>query len=194
MLLSERALPIDQGGWAYEVKWDGHRSIAYCDGTEPARFVSRGGNDNTARYPELSVGIGEMMKGTDAIIDGEVICFGRDGRPSLKMLNDRCFPYSNNLRPGAPTGVFVAFDLLWYRGIPLTGWSYEARRAILGRLPLTQPLAIVPPAWDDGQTAMRYTKEIGLEGVVAKRLTSSYSCGERSPNWIKHRHRPFEAV
>lgn len=191
MLVSERRLPIQQSGWAYEVKWDGHRTLAYCDGTEPARLISREGNDATIRYPELSVGIGEMMRGIDAIIDGEVVCFDERGRPSLRILNDRCFPFTNRIRPGAARAVFVAFDLLWFKGTELAAWSYEARRAILGKLPLVKPLVIVPPAWDNGEVAMRYTKEAGLEGIVAKKLSSPYWPGQRSGNWIKHRHHPF---
>lgn len=194
MLLSERALPVAQDGWAYEVKWDGHRSLAFCDGSSPAKLVSRAGKDSTARYAELSVGLGGMLRGADVILDGEIVCFDHAGRPSLAMLNNRCFPYTDRLRPGAERAVYVAFDILWYRGLNLTGWSYEARREILGKLPLAEPLALVPPSWEQAGPALRYTKESGLEGVVAKRISSLYVPGARCGHWIKYRHRPFAAV
>ena len=52
MLARTGELPRDEGEWAYEIKWDGVRAIAYVDGGR-LRLESRNGNDITPRYPEL---------------------------------------------------------------------------------------------------------------------------------------------
>src|SRR5919108_4949255 len=80
MLAKNGRIPeSDSDEWAYEIKWDGIRALAYA---EHGRWsmLSRRLEDVTARYPELST-IGEALADHAAILDGEVVAFDQDGRP-----------------------------------------------------------------------------------------------------------------
>src|SRR5581483_7105727 len=80
-------LPRDEDNWAYEIKWDGIRAIAYCEaGT--LRLESRTLRDVTPTYPELRALAGELGS-TDAVLDGEVVAFDDAGRPSFELLQGR---------------------------------------------------------------------------------------------------------
>ena len=71
----------DETSWAFEIKWDGVRAIAYC---EPAASGSRAAtcNDITSHYPELRA-LGRALGSPQAVLDGEIVAFDEDGRPEL---------------------------------------------------------------------------------------------------------------
>ena len=73
--------------FGFEIKWDGIRALAYY---EPGRFriESRNLNDITAQYPELRR-MGRQLGSRDAILDGEIVAFDEQGRPSFELLQHR---------------------------------------------------------------------------------------------------------
>src|SRR5438093_1343696 len=84
LLLRTDSLP-DSGEWLYELKLDGYRAIAFKrDGVVHLR--SRNDNDFSARYPGVVKGLAKMPNNT--VIDGEVIAFDDDGRPSFNALQN----------------------------------------------------------------------------------------------------------
>src|SRR6186997_3289627 len=87
MLATSGPLPPEDGRWAFEIKWDGVRAIAH---SEPGRlrFHSRNLNDITPRYPELAR-LNRALSHHRAILDGEVVAFGPDGRPDFGTLQQR---------------------------------------------------------------------------------------------------------
>ena len=87
MLARLAKLPRDDGGWAVEVKWDGVRAIAYC---RPGRveLQTRNLNDVTAQYPEVRR-LSRALGSRDAVLDGELVAFDEDGRPSFERLQQR---------------------------------------------------------------------------------------------------------
>src|SRR5215208_4797933 len=139
MLARTGPLPRDNGEWAYEIKWDGVRAIAYVDGGR-LRLESRNGNDVTPRYPELR-GLGPELGSRDAILDGEVVAFD-NGRPSFQKLQSRMHLTSEHavrrLSQSDPV-VYMIFDLLWLEGHSLMELTYEERRARLAELALSGP-------------------------------------------------------
>ena len=87
MLASSGELPADVARWALEVKWDGVRAIVYvADGH--VRVVGRRGIDATSRYPELQT-LADLLPDQTAVIDGEVVAFDSEGRPSFERLQAR---------------------------------------------------------------------------------------------------------
>ncbi|TDD64848.1 DNA ligase [Jiangella aurantiaca] len=181
-------LPPDDDAWGFEVKWDGVRTIAYVqDGA--IRLSSRTLRDVTRVYPDVH-GVAAALDGRNAVLDGEVVAFDDDGRPSFEKLQSRMnvevSGMADPLVAGAPA-VYVLFDLLYLDGRSLLNAPYEERRAELDALlpaggPGWQVPAYVP---GNGSAMLAATKAQRLEGVIAKRLGSRYLPGKRGRDWLK---------
>jgi bifunctional non-homologous end joining protein LigD len=190
------SLPGD-GGWAYEMKWDGIRALAYIEGGS-VRLWSRTGRDITAGYPELQ----DMPAGvpaSQAVLDGEIVAFGGEQWPSFEAIQQRMNlspAQSRLLAPEVPV-TYLAFDLLSLEGRPLLDEPYAQRRAMLDELGINGPHWQTPPSFADaaGPDVLSVSRQHGLEGVVAKRLSSRYEPGKRSQSWRKIKNiRRQEAV
>jgi bifunctional non-homologous end joining protein LigD len=184
MLATAGTLPTGPG-WAYEFKWDGVRTLVDSS-TSGLILTSRLGNDVTAAYPELA-GLADV--GEDVLLDGEVVSLV-EGRPSFSALQNRMHVRKSvearRLAAKAPV-TYLAFDVLRLYGVDLTGRPFSERRATLERLEVAGPHWTVSPLFDDGGATLQAATENGLEGVVAKRLSSVYRPGYRTGDWIKVR-------
>ena len=183
-----RSGPLPPGdGWAFEVKWDGVRAIGFGEGGR-IRLTSRTGKDITPRYPELRP-LGRALGTREVVLDGEVVAFGPDGRPSFQRLQGRMHLTSDaQIRRLARTEpvTYVIFDLLYEDGHGLMELSYAERRERLLALGLQGP-TWQTPAHHVGQGAalLEASRAQGLEGIVAKKLDCPYTPGRRSPGWVK---------
>jgi bifunctional non-homologous end joining protein LigD len=181
------SVPPDDGRWAFEMKWDGMRALVVVeDGA--VSVSSRAGNDATARFPELA-GMGAALGGADAVLDGEIVALDDAGVPSFERLQPRMQAGTaaavRRLAPEQPV-VYLLFDVLWLAGHPTCELRYTERRTLLERLELAGPFWQTPPTTVGGGAAVLATAEqLGLEGVVAKRLDSPYLPGRRSDAWRK---------
>ena len=92
-------LPTDDEGWAFEIKYDGYRTLAFADGGR-TKWQSSNLIDVTAKYPELSE-FGASVNATSAIIDGELVVLDADGRPRFELMQQH-----------ATQVAFYAFDVL----------------------------------------------------------------------------------
>jgi bifunctional non-homologous end joining protein LigD len=171
--------------WAFEFKWDGVRALLDVS-DRGVRISSRAGNDISGGYPELvaqAAGVG------DALLDGEIVAFA-DGRPSFERLQTRMHlrAAKDVARAAVECPVtFVAFDLLRRYGVDLTSRPYSERRATLERFAAEHEGWTLSPSFDDGGATESVARAHGLEGVVAKRLSSVYRPGVRSNEWRKLR-------
>lgn len=184
MLATTGSLPRGDD-WAYELKWDGVRALLDIS-AGGMRITSRNGNDVTAGYPELA-GLAGAVE--DALLDGEIVALVQ-GRPSFGALQSRMHTRGGqaaSLARASPVTLLV-FDVLRLYGVDLRERPYAERRATLERLGLHGRHWAVPPAFDDGPATAAASIEQGLEGVVAKRLSSSYQAGRRSRDWVKVKH------
>ena len=188
MLASPGRLPAGEAGeWAFELKWDGVRALAYW---RPGRLrlESRNLNDVSARYPELRA-LGRQLGSCEALLDGEIVAFDEHGAPSFERLQKRMHLTSESairrIAREAPV-TYVIFDLLHLDGRLTMELPYRRRRELLEQLELQGP-AWRTPAYHagDGRDFLAATAAHGLEGVIAKRLDSHYRPGERSGAWLK---------
>lgn len=180
-----RELPADQGAWAFEPKWDGYRALGHVVGGGLA-LRSRNGVDMAGWFPELG-GLAGALGEHAGVLDGEVVAFDAEGRPSFEALQQRMASRVGRRRGAAVT--YLVFDLLWLDGRLLTGLPYAERRRLL------EELEVAGPAWQTvgsfpgtGTALLAATREQGLEGVVAKRLQSTYLPGRRARSWLKTKH------
>ena len=188
MLAVPGALPRDDASWAFEMKWDGVRALAYIDGGQ-VRLASRTGRDITVAYPELAA-LGAAA-GRPLLLDGEVVAF-EDGRPSFAQLQQRMHVTSAaaaaRLSGRIPVS-YLIFDVLHAAGRSLLDVPYAQRRQLLEDLDLGSGGGSwqVPPSFTGhtGADILAVSRDHGLEGVVAKRLGSPYQPGRRSPDWRK---------
>ena len=182
------------GDWAVEVKWDGIRAQLRWDGRKVC-VRSRPGRNCTHEFPELE-GIGDAVGDRTLIIDGELVCLGADGKPDF---------YALRARLGRPDGrrvrgqrsrsgaVLMCFDLLHLDGRAVRALPYWRRRELLDELELDGPFWRTPRHYiGETQAVITATRELGLEGVVAKRFDAPYSEGRRSRAWLKQKHRRRE--
>ncbi|MFD8742845.1 non-homologous end-joining DNA ligase [Streptomyces sp. NPDC059616] len=183
--------PADvEGRWAFEVKQDGLRAMAYLPGDGSTVLRSRSGADISALYPELAA-LGSVL-GQPTVLDGEIVALDRKGRSDFERLQSRMGLASAakaaRMAQVVPAHL-VLFDAVYLDGHRLTGLPYAERRALLEGLGLdgkhwSTPAAVV----GHGAQALEMTRTAGLEGLVAKRLNSVYEPGVRSRSWIKIRH------
>jgi bifunctional non-homologous end joining protein LigD len=181
--------------WAFEMKWDGIRAIAEVNGGE-LRLFTRNGNDVTATYPELAELVDAV--GAPATLDGEIVALDARGRPDFGRLQNRM-----NLTKRAdieramrdyPVHVLL-FDLLEYDGTSLLRTPYDARRARLLDVIRPTKRVQVPPAFEGGlDAAIRSSRELGLEGIMAKDRRSTYVIGRRTSSWVKIKHHSTQEV
>jgi bifunctional non-homologous end joining protein LigD len=188
MLASAGRLPAGEG-WAYEFKWDGVRAIVTVDGADgQVSAMSRNGREVAASYPELG-GLIDAAAGRRLVLDGEIVAVGKAGRPEFGLLQQRMHVQRPTPALVRQTPVsFFAFDLLERDGTSLLDLSYAERRDRLEALALPRPPTIdVPPSFRDvaGDDLLAVARAQGLEGIVAKRLSSRYLPGRRTSDWIK---------
>jgi bifunctional non-homologous end joining protein LigD len=198
MLATAGRLPPDDRPWAYEMKWDGVRAIAFVEGGT-VQLWSRTGREITHSYPELRE-LATAAGAARAVFDGEVVAFGGGTWPSFEALQQRiniASPAQIRLLAAQVPVTYLAFDLLCLDGRPLLEAPYSERRALLDGLGLDGRHCQTPPSFTDvaGADLVAVSKQHGLEGVVAKRRESRYEPGKRSPAWRKIKNvRRQEAV
>lgn len=186
MLASPGTLPQNDNDYAYEIKWDGIRTICYI---KHGRMLlsSRNLRNITGQYPELSA-LTEVIN-NDIIIDGEIVALSQDGRPSFELLQSRINLSSPQIiarRMKQIPVTYVIFDLLQLGKQQLLNKPFLSRRHALAELNLSGPF------WQtsnyhigNGISFQSVSRQLGLEGIVAKRLTSLYLPGKRTSDWLK---------
>ncbi|HWX73705.1 MAG TPA: DNA ligase D, partial [Solirubrobacteraceae bacterium] len=187
MLATAGKLPADDEHWAYEIKWDGVRALTHSTPGE-LRLYSRNLKEITGQYPELAR-LGRALSSHSAILDGEIVAFDAHGRPSFSALQGRMQIASNahaqRLAKSNPV-TYMIFDLLWLDGHSQLGLPYLERREHL------QALGLAGERWQTPEHVLGHGADVlkasaaqQLEGIVAKRLDSTYQPGRRATSWVK---------
>ena len=187
MLARSGSLPPREEQFGFEVKWDGIRTLMFSDHGH-VELRGRNGTDFTSRYPEVR-DLGRSLGSRRIVLDGEVVAFDEDGRPSFERLQSRMHLASDSAvrrRMRDIPATYVIFDLLYLDGHSAMRLPYGERRELLGELELNGP-AWRTPAYHrgEGQALLDATRDLGIEGIVAKKLDCPYTPGARASHWIK---------
>ena len=189
----------DESGWAFEMKWDGVRAVAYLAAGR-VKLLSRKGRDDTKAYFDVADELPKINAKT-AILDGEVVVTDAAGRPNFGLLQHRInLTKPADIERTAKTypAQLMLFDILELNGQSLIKKTYQERREILENLIPPEPGSRiqVPPIFEgDLRAALETADQLRLEGVVAKRRNSIYQPGRRTHTWLKIKlHRAQEVV
>lgn len=189
MLLTSGPVPSGDA-WTLELKWDGCRAQLRYDGRSVS-LRTRRGRECSADFPELTAIAGVLGK-RRVTLDGELVCLRGDGRPDFARLRHRLTGSRLDRRPS----MLQVFDVLHLDGNSTRPLPYAERRALLAELALDGPAWRTPASVvvERAEDFVARVEELGLEGVVAKRLSSTYIPGRRCTAWVKHKLRRHERL
>jgi bifunctional non-homologous end joining protein LigD len=176
--LSEHLPTSDE--WVYEIKFDGFRGLALKDGPE-VRLISRNNRELGPKFPEILSAL-HKLPCNQLLLDGELVAMDDKGRSSFQLLQ------GSGEAPGDSAGLFFyVFDLLNVNGRDTTGLPLMKRKALLqtlirGRSDCIRYSDIIT---GDIEELSRMMRQMGLEGLIAKKRNSPYEIGSRSGAWIK---------
>jgi bifunctional non-homologous end joining protein LigD len=183
-LPSPAKAPPSGSGWIHEIKHDGFRILAGKDAAG-MRLITRNGNDFSSRFPFIATAV-DKLPVQSCLIDGEAIVCDENGLAVFDLIqrND-----------AGEHAVLCAFDLLELDGKFLRWKPIETRKALLASLLDGSDLRLVLNAHyeEDGASVFREACKLGCEGIVSKRLGSTYRRG-RSPLWVKVKNPNAPAV
>lgn len=186
MLAKASELPKEETAYGFEIKWDGLRAIVYIDSSN-VTILSRNSKDITSQYPEVA-GVGQALEVGSYILDGEIIAFGQDSKPSFSQLQHRMGLSSAKriraMMQQIPV-TYIIFDILFSHGESLIHLPYSERRSRLEALELASPYWQTPAYSRDGNGLLAISLRLGLEGIMAKNLGSPYTPGKRTGAWLK---------
>ena len=172
--------------WCFEIKYDGVRVLAWRKDDE-VQLTGRSGEDITGRYPEIADAL-RALAIPRFLLDGEIVAEDEGGRPSFQRLQARMGLTRPRDIEAARARVPVRgmfFDCLNLEGHDLRKLPLVQRKELLARvLPPLGTVQRCDHVLEHGEAFFAAASEMGLEGIVAKRLMSPYS-GRRSADWIK---------
>ncbi|AMR78586.1 hypothetical protein A2G96_13000 [Cupriavidus nantongensis] len=178
LMLAKPGMMPQAGDWHYEIKYDGYRLLARTG--DPALRLREGG-DATAWFPELHDSLAALP--SSCVLDAEGVILDDIGRPDFNAFHERAL--RRRWYPGARPVVLAAFDLLVRRGQDIRDWPIEERKAALQELLHGVDVGLLcVTAVDEGEGLYQFVKQLGMEGIVAKRAGSAYR-GGASNDWRK---------
>jgi DNA ligase-1 len=176
---------------AFEVKLDGAR-VQIHKSEDKIRIFSRRLNDVTDSLPEIVECANNGIKATKGIFDGEVVAINEDGTPfPFQVVMKRFGRVKDIEKASSKVRVsLILFDALMIGDSSLVDKPYERRREVLKEVSDSGLLVeqITGPSLDAARNFFRRSRELGHEGLVAKRLSSPYVPGARGRLWFKVKH------
>jgi bifunctional non-homologous end joining protein LigD len=181
--------PPSAEGWCHEIKFDGYRVQLRVEHGD-AVLKTRKGLDWTDKFPAIAKQANGLP---DCLIDGEIVALDHKDNPNFSTLQAAIADGKTNQL------IFFAFDLLFADGMDLRPLPLGERKQQLKQLLEARPkgkggsIRYVEHFEDDGDTVLQSASELGLEGIVSKKLGALYRSG-RSENWTKAKTRAGQEV
>ena len=207
------ASALASGPYWVEPKYDGERILIHfsvvsgADGGRreySVKFLTRNSKDYTTLYgPKFSSVVIDALKGQvreDCILDGELLVYDAAAGTFKQFGHNKTFALDfasggQGQQQGCnDTFCYMAFDVVFLNGAPLTAVPLAQRREALLKLvrPTRNQIEVVPllsqrvagvrevlAALDEAVCTASY------EGIILKLTTSLYTPGERKLRWLK---------
>jgi bifunctional non-homologous end joining protein LigD len=165
----------------HEVKRYGYRLLALKDAGRVVLW-SRYATDYSDKFMRIAEAV-RALPVDGALLDGEAVVFRPDGHSDFAALRTN---------KGAAEASFVAYDLLRFQGEDWRSMPLEVRRAQLESIvDGVDEIKFSEAIEGDGAIVFAHACELGLEGIVSKRLGGLYASG-RCRNWLKVKNPAFE--
>jgi bifunctional non-homologous end joining protein LigD len=163
--------------WTYEIKLDGYR-LEVVRSVNETTLYSRRQNILNNKFHYIAKALDYLPAGT--VIDGELVALDPDGHPNFNLLQ--------NFKSAQAHIHYYAFDILIHKNKDLTQLPLTKRREILHSVVKQSDHVDLSAVSDkSAKDMLAFVKQVGLEGVVAKRADSVYQPGKRSGLWSKYR-------
>jgi DNA ligase D-like protein (predicted ligase)/DNA ligase D-like protein (predicted polymerase)/DNA ligase D-like protein (predicted 3'-phosphoesterase) len=186
-MLAESAPAVPRSeDYIYELKWDGIRALISLDEGE-LQIHGRRRSELTRQFPELVVPE-QAFRATSGLFDGEIVCLGLDGKPDFRNVIHRMQQKTDGAIARAQAqfpAVCYLFDCLYLDGRAIVSEPLTRRREWLQDAVREQSAYRVSELVEDGAAFLEAVREMGLEGIMAKRRASPYLPGKRSDSWLK---------
>jgi bifunctional non-homologous end joining protein LigD len=164
IILLPWATAFDGPDWIFEPKYDGFRGVLYSSPSGCEIRTPR--THRPERFADLCPRLSEVLRGRDAVLDGEIVALDPKGKPVMR-----------DLLKGRGYLAFAASDLLWLDGLDLRSLPLAERKRRLGDLlpSDTGPLYKTFTLNEHGRALFQVSRKLELEGIVAKRIADPYS-------------------
>lgn len=179
-------------GWTFEPKYDGVRVLAFATPGD-VRLITRNGKDKAEQFPEIVDALSALAskKKKAFVLDGEIVALigGEAGR--FQELQSRMHVRESHMiarhRSSSPAAL-ILFDIIAADDDVLLREPWTKRRARLLReigKSTSDQIRITESIEGDGEKMLALARKQGWEGIIAKRVDSTYEPGHRSRSWLK---------
>ncbi|CAM3452283.1 DNA ligase (ATP) [Flavobacterium longum] len=169
--------PFDNDEWLFETKYDGYRALAMIQDSG-VELMSRNGLSFNGKYPAIVQSLEKVPH--DLILDGEVVVEDSKGKSRFQWLQHI------DEKPDRGTLKFYVFDVLYFNGFDLTPLALLTRKKILkALLPKLKNVVYSEHILGDGKKAFEAAEKKHGEGIIAKKIASTYRQGKRTKDWLK---------
>lgn len=168
--------PFDDKDWLFEIKWDGYRALAYCEGNA-VELVSRNLKPFTEKYTPVAKALTELS--LNAVLDGEIVAVNDKGLANFQALQN----WQNT-----PVHLqYFIFDILWLNGNDVTKLPLIKRKALLQKLlpANNETIKYSDHIIGKGNQFFKQALKEGLEGIIAKKAAGIYEPDTRTDEWVK---------
>ncbi|HEX6140508.1 MAG TPA: hypothetical protein VF013_08625 [Candidatus Limnocylindria bacterium] len=171
--------PFDDPDFWFEPWWPGARALAFAE-RGSLRLQVDGLADAMAAFPEVADLPGQLTE-DGVVLDGTLLVLDDVGRPDPALLRARL---DGRGRPGRPA--YVAGDLLWAGGEPVTRRSFAVRRRWLDAVLRPGDRITAGRGYvGDGTLVAEALASLGIDGVSARRLSARYRAGSAGDAWLR---------
>lgn len=177
---------VSSDEWLHQIKWDGIRGLTLID-NNTISISTRNNTIITNAFSELNE-LTLQIKADKVILDGEIIVFDDNGKPSfshvLKRMNTKNPNKLDIIKQKYPAK-YIVFDILNYNGMDTKKFELVKRQEILTDIFSSNNISTLTDSFNDGEALFAKMKENEMEGIVSKRKTSTYTFGKHHNDWYK---------
>jgi bifunctional non-homologous end joining protein LigD len=172
--------------WLHQIKWDGIRGLTFIDNNSIS-IITRNRTNITSAFTELG-NLPKQVKANKVLLDGEIVVLDNNGKPSfshvLKRMNTKNLNKIDLVRNKYPA-TYILFDILSINEEDVKLFELTKRQEILSDIFTTNDIIRIAKSFSNGKELFKKMKENNMEGIVSKRITSSYTFGKHHRDWYK---------